>query len=147
MGRIGSGGGLHRERRHLIPKAEALAMMPATVISTINLYRSQTGCAPVVESAALQTGAQAWADQMLASGVMSHGDFVGRVASFHLKSEGECVAEDQQSVEAVVDAWESDEAHRRIITGDFDEVGIGIATAPEGHIFWCADFGRSAAGA
>jgi uncharacterized protein YkwD len=93
---------------------------------------------------ALARSAQGWADEMARTGFLAHGDFAGRIraAGFSGTTEGENIAEGQQTVDQVFAAWWSDLPHRRnLLDASFAFVGFGRAVGAGGRVFWVADFG------
>lgn len=115
---------------------------PAAIVATlINAERSRRGLARLRDDAKLQGIATQWAAAMGRSGVLSHGNFSGRISSAYPNVAGaENIVEGQPTAAAVVAAWMGSPGHRANILGDYDAIGVGKATGRDGSIWWVADF-------
>lgn len=112
------------------------------VVALFNGEREAVGLPPLTHDDRLQQAAMFWALSMGIKGVLSHGDFAGRIsAAFSNTAAGEDVAEGQPTPEAVVAAWMASPPHRANILGDFTLAGVGYTGGP-GPRYWCADFDK-----
>lgn len=119
----------------LTPVTVDPAQLKADVIAAVNAERQKAGCAPVTENVDLGTGAQAWADYMVANG---YGHSFALDANWYVehgytRSDWlyENVAAGYPDAASVVAAWMSDEGHKAVIlagcantTHTFD-IGVG----------------------
>jgi uncharacterized protein YkwD len=107
----------------------------------LNAQRRDYGLPPMVEDIPLNRIAQEWADQMAATGILTHGDFLGRIYSVYPSTAAsENIAEGQPDVASVVDSWMQSLGHRANILGDFNRVGWGLARDGRGVTYWVCDF-------
>lgn len=121
----------------------------AALIAAHNKERAERKLPPLVAEPRLTAAAKAHAADMASHKKMAHegsdgsapADRVRREGYTYLKT-GENVAEGQESVESVMDAWMNSPHHRENILGDFTEVGVGRVDGPDGMAYWCVDFGR-----
>lgn len=122
----------------------------AALIAAHNKERAERKLPPLVAEPRLTAAAQAHAADMASHQKMTHDgsdgsapvDRVKRRGYTYLRT-GENVAEGQETVGAVMDAWMNSPHHRENILGDFTEVGVARAEGPDGKPYWCVDFGRS----
>ena len=105
---------------------------------------------PLAINSQLMKAAQDHADWMAINHRMSHtGDRRSspgqriKSAGYDWSTYGENVAYGQSTPAEVMRVWLHSPGHRRNIKSEsYDEIGIGYATASNGRIYWCVDFGR-----
>jgi uncharacterized protein YkwD len=128
----------------------SVSVMRAAVLCLVNQQRTAHGLPPLRASAPLNHSAQAWSDEMVASGRFIHGaDFARRIgnAGFNWAAVGENIATGFSTPRAVVRAWMADVDHcQNILDPSYRELGIGInrrpvAGAASGPATWTEDFG------
>lgn len=103
--------------------------------------------APLSMSSKLQAAAQAYAEHLAADGQFSHtdgsqlGDRI-TAAGYQWSAVGENLGLGQRSPAQIVAAWMASPGHRaNMLNPDYVDVGVGIATRPDGQIIWCLDLG------
>ena len=133
---------------HAVSASESV--MRAAVLCLVNQQRAAHGLPPLRASAQLNHSAQAWSDEMVASGRFIHGaNFARRIgdAGFDWAAVGENIATGFSTPSAVVRAWMADVGHcQNILDPSYRELGIGInrrpvAGAARGPATWTEDFG------
>ena len=98
------------------------------LLKLINEERKKHDLPPLKLSAKMDEQAQSWAEHMHKMGKLKHGGFKG--------DRGQCIAEGQNSPEAVTKAWMSDAGHRNILLGkSYHELGAGRSGK-----YWVTDF-------
>jgi uncharacterized protein YkwD len=115
---------------------------PATdLIAALNAERARAGREHLVESAVLDDTALDWARSMAASGTLSHGDFIGRIAAVMPgRAAAENIAEGQTTVAQVVATWMNSPGHRANILGPYRQAGHGEAMDAHMVRYWVVDF-------
>jgi uncharacterized protein YkwD len=121
----------------------------SALIAAHNKERADRKLPPLVAEPRLTAAAKAHAADMASHHKMTHDgsdgstliDRVKRTGYNYLKT-GENVADGQETVVAVMDAWMNSPHHRENILGDFTEVGVAVGKADDGTPYWCVDFGR-----
>ena len=134
--------------------APAPAPAPATVqeqvITITNQRRADHGLAPVRINTTLTAAAQAHAADQASVDTMSHTGTDGSDAGTRIQRSGyptqawgENVAGGYTSADAVMAAWMNSPGHAaNILNGTFTQIGIGLATAPDGTTYWAMELGR-----
>lgn len=143
---------LPRARASAVPTGSADEPPPARVAAAVeahNARRAEAKLPPLVAEPKLTAAAADHAKEMAHLGKMTHDGADGSTAAqrveragYRYRATGENVAYGQKSVEEVMDAWMNSPGHKRNILGDFTQVGVGIAPAADGTLYWCVDFGR-----
>ncbi|MHA7959258.1 CAP domain-containing protein [Streptomyces sp. L500] len=118
------------------------------VVILVNAQRQAAGCSPLRVSSQLTAAAQKHSDDMAEEHFFSHTNPDGAgpgsrisAAGYHWEAYGENIARGQATPAAVMDAWMRSAGHREnILDCAFREMGVGVATGPEGP-FWTQDFG------
>ena len=87
----------------------------------VNAYRADHGLPPLEQAGPLQQGADTWAEAMAAAGTLAHDPTAGEGYS-----EVVGTGVDWATVMA---AFDDSPAHRAILLGDGERVGIGVARA------------------
>lgn len=117
---------------------------PEVLIAAINIERGKVGLGPLRPHDGLMRAAQDWADEMARTGVLSHGNFSGRIqAILPNTAAGEDIAMGQRSVAEVMKSWMDSPPHRANILGPYNVAGVGRA-ASGGRTAWCVDFDHMA---
>ncbi|WP_229356629.1 CAP domain-containing protein [Streptomyces sp. UNOB3_S3] len=128
--------------------ADTTASLRQQITTLVNAHRHAAGCAPLRISPQLTAAAQKHSDDMAERHFFGHTDPGGAdpgarisAAGYRWDAYGENIARGQATPAAVMDAWMRSAGHREnILDCSFKEMGVGIATAPEGP-FWTQDFG------
>jgi uncharacterized protein YkwD len=128
-----------------------------------NHARRNASVSPVERNDSVDGVAQAWSDEMAATGYYNHGEFQHRITEqTRCESYGEVISKTQvlnryvnssgQEVhlnseravaEFLVDSWLDSSQHRLIITNEeFTNVGIGINITEEGRLYAVMDYCR-----
>ena len=124
--------------RHAAP-ADAVHLL----VELVNAERGRSGLPPLRLDPWVAIAAGAHADDMAATGVMRHvgsdgsdgGTRLGR-AGYDWASWGENIGSGPSDPAAKVSAWLASPPHRANLLGDFTAVGIGVADAPDGTVYW-----------
>lgn len=146
-----------------VPTAATVAQASQATLCLLNDERAAAGLRPVAETAALTQPSAAYSARMVAENFFAHvspdgSTLVDRLtAARYIAPDGEwTVGEnlawgqgDLGTPRNIVVAWMNSPGHRQnILTGEFDEIGIGIALGTPGDPSWGAtyttDFGAVA---
>jgi uncharacterized protein YkwD len=129
--------------------------LAAQVVSLVNQHRAGIGAAGLAQSATL-TAAAVWkARHMAFYGYLSHNDPAPPVArsvgdrlaacGYTSGGWGENIAYGQQSAAAVMQSWLGSPGHRsNIERASFRAIGVGVAAAANGTLYWAQAFGSVA---
>ena len=118
-----------------VGQAYSSAITVENVISLTNQSRTGNSLAPLIESLALDSAAQAKANDMLANQYFAHvspsaktpWDFIAN-AKYNYIIAGENLAINYYSSESVEQAWMNSPGHRaNILNSNFENIGIGIS--------------------
>ncbi|MEV0152147.1 CAP domain-containing protein [Micromonospora sp. NPDC050686] len=117
------------------------------VVDLVNQERAKAGCQALSVDGKLTQAAQAHSQDQADHRKMSHDGSDGSDAGARLdrvgyawRAYGENVAWNQQSPEAVMDAWMNSPGHRaNILNCGFTEIGVGVARS--NGPYWTQDFG------
>ena len=104
---------------------------------------------PVRLNETLTAAAQVHAEDMAANRFLEHEGSDGsspaeraRVAGYMGSSTGENIAHGQDDAAAAVAAWVDSDGHcANLMNGQFDELGVGVATSATGEPYWVQLFG------
>lgn len=117
------------------------------VLTLVNYERSQRGISPLRLSRELMNAAAIRADEI--TRVFSHTRPNGQPCSSLIRdgayTVGENIATGAQTPEAVVEQWMNSPGHRaNILNGDYEELGVGYAYAPNSEYqhYWVQMFRR-----
>jgi uncharacterized protein YkwD len=124
----------------------------AEVLARVNDAREKAGLAPLRSNAHLDLAAQRHAEDMLARRYFAHENPEGktvrdraRAAGYDWRNIGENLAENQFTVDEVVENWLRSPGHRRnILNPNFRELGVGLALGRSGQryrVLWTQAFG------
>jgi uncharacterized protein YkwD len=120
------------------------------VVDLTNARRAENGLGAVSFNAALTNAAQAHSADQAASGTMSHsgtdgsnpGDRIAR-AGYRASTWAENVAAGYADAAAVMNGWMNSSGHRaNILSGNFTQIGIGLAYSANGTPYWTMDLAR-----
>lgn len=101
----------------------------STVIALTNDARAKRGLPPLTADAALMNGARRQASWMARNRNLSHGQGVT-----------ENIAKGQSSAAEVVADWMRSDGHRANILGSHGRIGVAMARAADGTVYWCQQF-------
>jgi uncharacterized protein YkwD len=114
--------------------------------------RRAAGKSGLSRSMNLMTAAQLQAEQMAKTETMSHAlpgtaypTLKARLAavSYEMRAAGENIAAGQRDPAEVVSSWMHSRGHRdNILSGEFTEIGTGVAAGRNGRLYWAQVFGR-----
>jgi uncharacterized protein YkwD len=136
----------------LVPTAGAArkASSEASLLQAVNATRRGHGLRPLRVDPRLRTAARSWSGSLLRSNAFTHGDFAGRMKTFHVYGlSGENLAwgtGSYASAGSVVALWLASAVHREnLLRPSFRRIGIGIARGTfqgyPGASIVTADFG------
>jgi uncharacterized protein YkwD len=118
------------------------------VVKAHNVRRSKAGLPPLFSNPLLEAAATGHARDMADRRKMSHRGGDGSSPferidrqGYRYRSAGENVAYGFDDVDSVIGGWMKSPGHRRNILGNYSEVGVGRAIAPDGAVYWCVTFG------
>lgn len=121
------------------------------VVALVNQERATAGCGAVRINSQLATAARRHSQDQAANNTMSHtgsngSSFVERArAAGYQNPIGENVAMGYRTPEAVMDGWMNSDGHRRnILNCQAKAIGVGVATASDGSLYWTQVFGATA---
>lgn len=132
------------------PQADAWR---AQLMTLVNRERTAQGLNPLTESPVLQRQAEQYACEMITYRFFDHrnpvtGSTLGeRTEQFGYAFQvvGENLAAGQTSPQQVFNDWMNSPGHRaNILDPRFLELGIGIRSGGDYHIYWVQEFGRPA---
>ncbi|MEU0008748.1 sigma-70 family RNA polymerase sigma factor [Streptomyces sp. NPDC006314] len=118
------------------------------VVALVNKERAAVGCGPLTEDRQLEEAAQSHSDDMAARTFFDHtnpdgADPARRIteAGYRWSTEGENIAQGQQTAEAVMESWMNSPGHRaNILNCSFKDIGVGVHKGAGGP-WWTQDFG------
>jgi uncharacterized protein YkwD len=136
----------------VVPAAGAApkASGEATLLQAVNETRRAHGLQPLHVDAHLRAAARSWSADLLRSNAFTHGDFPGRMTTFHVfGAAGENLAwgtGSYASAGSVVAMWLASPGHRaNLLRPSYRRIGIGIARGTfqgnPGASIVTADFG------
>jgi uncharacterized protein YkwD len=122
------------------------------VVALVNAHRAAKGFAPLAVSVSLTRSADWKARHMAAYRYLAHNDPAPPVArsvgqrlaacGYGGRTYGENVAYGFATPAAVVSAWLRSSGHRaNIESRAFRTIGVGVATAANGAVYWAQNFG------
>ncbi|MFI9808634.1 sigma-70 family RNA polymerase sigma factor [Streptomyces sp. NPDC052301] len=118
------------------------------VVALVNKERAAAGCGPLTEDPQLEKAAQGHSDDMAARHFFDHTNPDGAdpgqritAAGYRWSTEGENIAQGQQTADSVMQAWMNSPGHRaNILNCSFKDIGVGVHQGPGGP-WWTQDFG------
>ncbi len=114
-----------------ISTAAGVSLSPTEsgVIDRTNDARAKRGLAPLAADASLMNGARRQAAWMARNRNLSHGQGVT-----------ENIAMGQSSASEAVSGWMRSDGHRANILGSHTRIGVAMARAADGTVYWCQQF-------
>lgn len=120
------------------------------VFTLTNKERKSAGCAALRHDDALHTAAQNHSRDMAAYGYLNHTNQDGDGPEVRMERAGyptqygwaENIAAGPTTAKAAMDMWMGSSAHRKnILNCKFKALGVGVAQASDGMLFWTQNFG------
>ncbi len=151
LGMMGLGSFTGCRRYNLPPTNNGGSLKPSehSLLNEINAYRSRKGRSAVHTNETLSNAAQNHANYMARTGNFSHRGEGRSTPAMRASKQGykwtaiaENIAYGQTSVPEVVRTWANSWGHNKNMLGDFQHIGIGIATDNRGRIYWVNMFGN-----
>ena len=99
------------------------------MIARTNDARARAGLAPLAADAALMNGSRRQASWMARNRNLSHGQGVT-----------ENIGMGQTSASEAVSDWMRSDGHRANILGSHTRIGVAMARAADGTVYWCQQF-------
>jgi len=118
------------------------------VVTLVNQERAKQGLAPLKENVKLSSVARTKSEDMVAKNYFSHtsptyGSPFDMMKQFGITytAAGENIAMGQQTAASVMSSWMNSPGHRaNILSGNFTEIGVGVAKDKSGTIYWTQQF-------
>lgn len=110
------------------------------ILDDTNAFRVKNGLPPLLLSPNMNTVSQAWSEEMAESSRMSHNPAFSTQIPKGWRGAAENVAYGY-SVNTVTTAWINSPGHRANILGNYTHIGIGIARAANGQLYYTQNFG------
>ncbi len=107
----------------------SLSATEAAVVARTNDARAKRGLGPLAADASLMNGARRQASWMARNRNLSHGQGVT-----------ENIAMGQSSASEAVADWMRSDGHRANILGSHSRIGVAMARAADGTVYWCQQF-------
>ena len=135
-----------------VPAAVAtiIGAFETEVVRLTNLQRSTHGCTALRADAKLATAARDHSVEMAGLQTLTHTGADGSGPGARIKLAGyntdqgwaENVAAGYPTPQAVMTVWMNSEGHRNnILNCSLKAIGVGVATASNGRLYWTQDFG------
>ncbi|MEV1287292.1 CAP domain-containing protein [Micromonospora sp. NPDC049679] len=132
------------------PPAAATATVEEQVITLVNRERASNGCAAVAAQPQLADAARRHSQDQAAHASMSHTGSDGSSPwdraerSGYTRAIGENVAAGYRTADAVMTGWMNSDGHRaNILNCQAKAIGVGLAAASDGTIYWTQMFGSA----
>lgn len=110
------------------------------LVDAHNAERAKVGARELRPNTKLQEIAQTHAEWMAKHQSLEHQSLDKIMKDWN--TGGENIANGQRSVTEVMNSWMYSSGHKRnILNKSFSDIGCGRATARNGAIYWCVDFG------
>ncbi|WP_195940385.1 CAP domain-containing protein [Romboutsia sp. 1001713B170131_170501_G6] len=118
------------------------------VVNIVNAERSKRGLAPLTLDSSLSNVATKKSQDMINKGYFDHnsptyGSPFDMMKQFGIsyKAAGENIAMGQKDPQDVMNAWMNSDGHRKnILSPNFTHIGVGIAKASNGQLYWTQMF-------
>lgn len=130
------------------PPAVALSPLEREVLERTNRERTTIGTPPLRFNRQLAEAARGHARNMARQGILNHTlddrTFDKRIdaTGYQLSAAGENISNARSAAEAMT-GWMGSPGHRaNILNGEFQEVGIGVATGTAGESYWAVVFAK-----
>jgi uncharacterized protein YkwD len=123
-----------------------------SVFALTNTERGKAGCPALKFNAKVRNAARNHSKDMAAKKYFSHtgqdnsdpGDRLERAGYDATRGWAENIAYGYRTPEAVMSGWMGSEGHRRnILNCGLTTLGVGVAKAKDGTLYWTQDFGRT----
>lgn len=119
----------------------------STIHQRVNADRGARGLGPLAWNARLACLAQEWSATMANGRGLGHRDLGATIRSPGFESytslgENVYVGPGSASGDSIHGAWMNSPPHQANIMGDFDSIGIGLATSGDGRLWATENFGR-----
>lgn len=125
----------------VVPADPAQALGPGDLVMLVNNIRTGVHVAPLATDPTLTAVAQAWANNMAATGVLAHNPNLATQAPSGWTKIGENIG-DGFSVTAVFNALVNSIPHYdNMVDPSFNRTGVGVATSASGQVWITEDFG------
>lgn len=139
----------------LLPGADNVAVVRQATLCLLNQQRAAHGVGPVAENATLTTASAGYSQRMVAQGFFDHkspdgGTLVDRLTSAgYLGDEDAWVVGENlgwgqgtlSTARSMVTAWMGSAGHREnLLSGDYTEVGLGLALGTPSDQTWGATY-------
>jgi uncharacterized protein YkwD len=120
------------------------------VVGLTNVERTAKGCAALRADSKLHTAARAYGAEMASLQQLTHTGANGSSPGDRMKLAGydtsagwaENVAAGYPTPQAVITGWMNSEGHRNnILNCSLKAIGVGVARAGNGQLYWTQDFG------
>lgn len=134
-----------------IPTIQEVKSIEDQVIKLVNIERSKNGLSPLAKNWQLSRVARYKSTDMRDKNYFSHtsptyGSPFKMMEDFGIRytAAGENLANGQRTAESVMNAWMNSSGHRsNILSGSFDQIGVGVAKAKNGTYYWTQMFIRA----
>jgi hypothetical protein len=125
----------------LVAPVRAARADTGTMYALVDQARAENGLGGLRRNAGLAAAAQAWAEQMAATGTLAHNpDYLSQIPAGWARA-GENVGW-AGSDEELIGAFMASPGHRANILGDYTDVGIGRAVDAAGVVWEAQEFGN-----
>jgi uncharacterized protein YkwD len=132
------------------PTTKGVSTQVDRVVAIVNAQRAANGCGAVEINTRLTTAAQLHSQDQAAHNTMSHTGSDGSTPwqraerAGYQSAIGENVAYGYRTPEAVMDGWMNSSGHRaNILNCQAEAIGVGIAPASDGTLYWTQMFGST----
>lgn len=132
------------------PAVVGVEKLEDDIVTLTNAERARQGCPPLRADDHLRSAARAHSDDMASRMVLTHvgaesSDPGDRMVAAGYNPGGawaENVAAGYPTPEAVMAGWMKSDSHRtNILNCDLKAIGVGVARAGNGQLYWTQDFG------
>lgn len=127
-----------------------ISALETRVVQLTNSERGRAGCAPLRVDLQLRTAARSYSYEMARYGTWGHTGRDGSTPGERMARAGydidggwaENIARGYSSAEEVMQGWMTSAGHRaNILNCDLRAIGVGVARASSGQLYWTQDFG------
>jgi uncharacterized protein YkwD len=131
----------------LQPTANPTAPLEQAIWQAINQDRATDGLPPLAYDTQLAGLAEDWANDLAATQTLVHRDLAAVIAEpayarFWTLGENLTVGSSGTTSQQIEALWMADAEHRaKVLSSDFNVVGIGVAYSTDGRLWVVADFG------
>jgi uncharacterized protein YkwD len=126
---LGAAGARAKDPSIATDSGASLSATEAAVVARTNDARAKRGLGPLSADASLMNGARRQASWMARNRNLSHGQGVT-----------ENIAMGQSSASEAVADWMRSDGHRANILGAHSQIGVAMARAADGTVYWCQQF-------